>query len=111
MILVGHIIGLICCLLCALPFFVLAAFGKDSDEPINFWSGDTTLKSKVRDVKGYNKEMSALYNQYGAAFVIAGLGCLILPVTGVILIGLNSTLGLYLVYRKYRKILQMYERG
>lgn len=39
---VGNIIGLVSCLMCAVPFFILSAFGKDSDEPINFWSGDTT---------------------------------------------------------------------
>lgn len=43
---VGRIIGLVSSLLCALPFFIIAIYNQDSKEPINFWSGDTTLKAK-----------------------------------------------------------------
>ena len=49
-----RIIGLVCCLLCAFPFFVIGIYNKDSREPIHFWSGDVSLKNKVKDVKGYN---------------------------------------------------------
>ena len=55
---VGRIVGLIACFMSALPFFLISFYDKDSKEPINFWSGDTTLKSKVRNVQGYNKEMA-----------------------------------------------------
>lgn len=54
----GGIIGLVSCLLCAFPFFVIGNFGKDSKEPVVFWSGDKSLKEKVKDVKGYNREIS-----------------------------------------------------
>lgn len=106
--LVGNIIGMICCLMCSLPFFILAAFGRNGDEPINFWSGDTTLKTKVRNVEEYNKQMAALYRKYAAAFVAAGFGCLFWPVMGMVMIGLNCTLGIYLVYRNYKKILRQH---
>ena len=43
----GRIIGLISCLMCAFPFLVIGVFNKDSKEPISFWSGDTTLKLKI----------------------------------------------------------------
>ena len=43
---VGRIVALVCCLLCAFPFFVISVYNKDSSEPINFWSGDTSLKDK-----------------------------------------------------------------
>lgn len=105
---VGNIIGLVSCLMCAVPFFILSAFGKDSDEPINFWSGDTTLKLKVKNVKAYNQKMALLYKRYAAAFLAAGIGCLILPVAGIVIICLNCTAGLFLVYKSYRKILQQY---
>ncbi len=58
---IGRIIGLVSCLMCAVPFLIIGIYEKDSKEPINFWSGDTTLKSKVKDVCGYNKEMAVLY--------------------------------------------------
>ena len=48
---VGRIVGLIACFMSALPFFIISFYDKDSKEPINFWSGDTTLKSKVRNVQ------------------------------------------------------------
>ena len=52
---VGKIIGLVSCLMCAFPFLIISVYNKDSREPINFWSGDTTLKSKVKNVVEYNK--------------------------------------------------------
>lgn len=102
---IGNIVGLISCLMCAFPFFILSVYGKNSNEPINFWSGDTTLKSKVKNVKEYNKEMAKLYKKYAIAFCITGIACLILPVIGIIMICLDCTLGIYLVYRNYKKIL------
>lgn len=106
---VGNIIGMISCFMCAFPFFIISVYGKNSNEPINFWSGDTTLKSKVRNVKEYNKEMAMLYKKCAVAFFITGIGCLILPVIGIIMICLDCTLGFYLVYRNYKKILGAFE--
>ena len=40
-IMVGKIIGLVSCLMCAFPFLIISVYNKDSREPINFWSGDT----------------------------------------------------------------------
>lgn len=51
------IVGLVACLLCAVPFLIIGIFEKNSKEPITFWSGDKTLKSKVKDVTAYNLEM------------------------------------------------------
>ncbi len=105
---VGNMIGFVSCLLCAVPFFLFSIFGKNSDEPMNFWSGDTTLKSKVKNVKEYNREMAALYKKYAAAFLAAGAGCLILPVFGMILLFLDGTAGVYILYRNYKRILGRY---
>lgn len=58
---VGRIVGLVSCLLCAVPFLIISVYNKDSKEPINFWSGDTSLKNKVKNVQDYNKEM-AIYD-------------------------------------------------
>lgn len=57
------IVGLISCLLCAVPFLIIGIFEKNSKEPITFWSGDKTLKSKVKDVTAYNLEMGMLYQK------------------------------------------------
>ena len=67
-ILAGRIIGLVCFLLCAFPFFVIGIYNKDSREPISFWSGDTSLKDKVKNIKGYNTEMAGLYKKCARFF-------------------------------------------
>ena len=45
----GRIIGFICYMLCAIPFWAIAKFGKDGKDPISFWSGDPSLKGRVKD--------------------------------------------------------------
>jgi len=104
----GRIIALVSCLMCAFPFFVIAIFNKDSKDPINFWSGDTTLKDKVRNVHEYNIEMAALYKKCAIAFVITGIGFLAVTLVGVVLLCFDCTLGIYIVYRNYKKILEKY---
>lgn len=105
---VGRIIALVSCMMCAVPFLIIAVYNKNSREPISFWSGDTSLKSKVKDISSYNKEMAALYKKCALAFLITGIGFLITPVIGMILLCFDCTLGIYLVYRSYKKILGAY---
>lgn len=105
---IGRIIGLISCLMCAFPLFIIATYNKNSIEPINFWSGDITLKSKVKNVPKYNKEMAMLYKKAAVAFLVTGIGFFILPVVGVVLLCFDCTVGIYLVYRSYKKILNLY---
>lgn len=105
---VGRIIGLVCCLLCALPFFVMSIYNKDSDEPINFWSGDTSLKDKVKDVKGYNMEMARLYRNCAAFFLLDGILLIIIPIAGIVLLVLGCSAGIFLAYRVYKGILERY---
>lgn len=101
----GRIIVLFCCLLCAFPFFVVSIYDKEGGDPIGFWTNDRNLKSKVKDVPAYNNEMAALYKKYAIALVLAGVGCLIHPMVGLVLLGLECTVGIWLVYRCYKKIL------
>ncbi len=104
----SRIIGLVACLICAVPFFIIAVYKRDSKEPINFWSGDKTLKSKVKNVSEYNYQMTTLYKKGALAFLIAGIGFLIHPILGLVLVCCNCTLGIYLMYRSYKKILSSY---
>lgn len=105
---VGRIIGFISCVMCAIPFLIIAIYNKNSKEPINFWSGDTTLKEKVRNVKDYNREMALLYKKCSIVFLITGISFIAAPVAGVILICFDCTLGIYLMYKNYKRILSMY---
>ncbi len=105
---VGKIIGLISCVMCAIPFLIIAVYNKDSKEPINFWSGDTTLKGKVRNVKDYNREMALLYKRCSIVILITGICFIITPIVGAMLICFDCTLGIYLMYKNYKRLLSMY---
>ena len=45
-----NIIGLISCLICAFFIFIVTYPNKYSHDPIPFWSGDTKIKDKVKNV-------------------------------------------------------------
>ena len=105
----GRIIGFFCCMLCALPFFYLAWEGRQKDAaPLAFWAGDDTLKTKVRNIPAYNAEMSRLYRYTALAFSAAALLCLLSPIAGIILVCIESTVGAFVLYRFYSRILKKY---
>ena len=103
----GRIISFISYMLCAIPFWAIAKFGKDSKDPISFWSGDTSLKDKVKDVTGYNCEMAKVYRRYAWAYFAAAVGGAIHPMAGVAIV-LLALVGIVFVYRAYKKILNKY---
>lgn len=105
---VGKIICLVSCILCAVPFMIISKYDKNSSTPIGFWSGDTSLKDKVKNVKEYNVEMAALYKKCVYAFLLTGASFLIMPVIGYILVCFDCTIGIYIVWRCYKKILNRY---
>ena len=105
---VGRIIGLVCFLLCAFPFFVISIYNNESHEPINFWSGDTSLKDKVKDIKGYNTEMAGLYKKCALFFLLTGILFVVFPISGIVLLALGCSVGIYLAYRVYKRILERY---
>ena len=92
--------------ICGVPFLLIPKFFVDLNTPISFWSGDHSLKDKVRDVPRYNAAMTKLYRRYAYAFFAAGLGFLVMPIVGIVLICLSCTIGIVLVYLEYRKILR-----
>ena len=104
----GRIGGLISCIMCSFPFFIISIYNRDSREPINFWSGDTSLKSKITNVVEYNKEMASLYKKCAIAFLITGIGFFVMPIIGVVILCFDCTLGIYIVYRNYNRILNLY---
>ena len=105
---IGRIIGIACCLLCAFPFLIISWDAKNSQAPINFWSGDNSLKNKVENVKEYNSKMAELYQKCSLVFVASGIIFFILPVMGVVYIVLECTIGIYFVWKSYKKILGAY---
>ena len=104
----GRIISVICYLMCALPFWVIAKYQVNSKDPISFWSGDTSLKDKVKNVPDYNREMAAVYQKYAWTYVAAAVAGAIHPMAGVAVLAVACTAGIVLVFRAYKKILQKY---
>ena len=104
----GKIVGLISGLMCAFPFWIIGTYNKDSREPISFWSGDTSLRTKVTNVKEYNNEMAKLYRKCALAFVVMGLMLFVNTYLGMAVLVFNCTLGIYIVWRAYKKILEKY---
>lgn len=102
-----RVIGLVSCVMCAIPFWIMAKYDVNSKTPINFWSGDTTLTGIVKDVPEYNREMAKLYGSYGLMYFICGIGCLLFPPLGYGLLCL-TVVGIAFVYRSYKKILKKY---
>lgn len=103
-----RIITCFCCILCAVPFLIIASDRKNGGDPIGFWTGDTSLKGKVQDVEHYNEEMSLLYQKWAISFVIVGILTLIHLWIGIVLIIAECTVGIYLVWKFYKKILKKY---
>lgn len=99
------IVGLVCCVLCAFPLFVVGYYNKNSREPITFWAGDKSLKAKVKDVRGYNDEISKLYIKCAMAFLVTGIVCVVSFDVGIVCILLECTLGIYVVWKIYKSIL------
>ena len=103
----GRIICAISFLMCAIPFWGIAKFGKDGKDPISFWSGDTSLKGKVKDVAAYNREMAKVYAIYGWAYFAAAVGGAVHSIAGVAIMALDL-IAIIFVYRAYKKILSKY---
>lgn len=105
----ARIVMFFCFLLYGAPFLLIAAVQKNGNTPIPFWSGgEDKLRDTVTDCKGYNAEMARLYRQYGGLIVIAAICALINPLVGMILFGAGCTVGIYLVYKRYKMILAKY---
>ena len=103
----GRIISFISYFMCAVAFWGIAKFGKHSKDPISFWSGETSLKGKVKDVAAYNREMAKVYTIYGWAYFAAAVGGAIHPIAGVAILAVDL-IAIIFVYRAYKKILSTY---
>ena len=105
----ARIVGLITCLLCAIPFFIIGHY-KDSRHPIGLSTKDGKLSTKIHPVEQFNQEMSKLYLRCALVFGITGLVFLLHVMTGFILLMLECTVGLFAVTKKYKAIILKYSR-
>ncbi len=102
----GRIIIFLSCLLCAGAFLLLRYLCGISAKPVQFWTGsEEKLKQIITDVPLYNRKMGAAFQWYGLCWLIAAALGALFPRAGILGIGVLCTLGLYLLYRSYRKTL------
>ena len=96
----------LCCFLCAAAFFLLGYLCRVSSSPVPFWAGgEKKLKEAVKDVPGYNRKMGTAFRWYGAVWCLWGILGAFYPIAGTIGILLSCTLGLFLLYQRYRGIM------
>lgn len=105
---IGAVVTFVCCLFCAFPFIIVAKYDRNSMEPIGFWTGDKSLKGKVKEVKLYNEEMAKVYSYCAWAFFITGIVSFVSTKLAFACIFLDCTVGIYFVWKKYKSILAKY---
>ena len=107
---ITKLIMLVSFFMCSVPFLIISSYNKnDSLTPIPFWSGsENKLKNKLKNIEKYNEEMAAVYKKCAAAFGIAAISSLIHPLIGIIVLAFNCTIGIYIVFKKYKTILEKY---
>ena len=101
----GQVIGSFSAFLCFLPMFLIAIVGRKAKDPINFISGDTSLKNKVKNVKEYNRKMSILFLIWSFCYLASGIMFLIEPLYGTIGLIFSCSIVLIVMYFWYRIIL------
>lgn len=102
----GRIILSLCCFLCAGAYFLNGRLCRICSSPVAFWTGgETALKTTVKDPVRYNREMGSAFRWYAIAWLICGLLGALSPLAGIIGMIAVLTLGLFLLWKRYRKIL------
>ena len=106
---VGKFVCFFCCLMIAFAFFAMGVGGKDRTDPINYFSGDETLKDKVNDLKSYNAEMSRMYKYWALSWIFVGASFFPLSIpAGVVVLIIALGVGTIVTYRAYKNILKKY---
>ena len=111
---VAMVIMALCCFGTGVLCYSIAAIGKNSSKPMNFWAGESVDPRSVSDISGYNMECAQLWNRYSAPYFLAGaLSCLNWLDEGFIMAAafilfLAGTVGIWLLIRQYRKIERKY---
>ena len=105
----GRIILSLCCILCAGAFFLNSYLCGVKSAPVTFWNGsDSTVKKLVRDVPNYNREMKRAFLLYAISWLLSGIVSFFSPVAGLLCLGLLCTLGLFLLWKRYKQLLSKY---
>ena len=100
----AKIAGFVTCLMCAIPFFIIG----HCNEPIGLWTEDSRLRTKIHPVKQFNEEMSKVYLCCALVFCVTGLILLLHVMTGFVFLMLESTAGIFIFRKRYKKVVSKY---
>ena len=87
-----------------------AGFGVSiRSSPVAFWTGgEQALKNTIKDAAGYNREMGVAFRWYGLGWLLDAIGAAFSPTVGLAVMAALCTLGLFLLWRRYRQLLSKY---
>lgn len=105
----SQIIIALVCALCAVPFYLIGYLGAISKSPLHFWSGDDEkLKKAIKDVPGYNRRMAAAFRWYATVCLLCAPAAVLSPLAGILGIAAVCPLGLFLLWKRHRQLLENY---
>lgn len=113
---VGAIIMVLCCGLCAMTFTGIGIFAEKAKKPVSFWSGTTVPAEKVRDIAGYNRANAVMWKLYALPFWAAtvlgflGIWAKAYTIAAAILLSVACVPGLFFLIWRYRAIEKEYVR-
>ena len=104
-----RIILSLCCFLCAVAFFLIGRLCRVKSTPVAFWSGgEKALEGIVKDALGYNREMAAAFRNHGLGWLLAAMASAFSPLAGLLCLASMCTLGLFLLWKRYKQLLSKY---
>ena len=92
----AKIAGFVTCLMCAIPFFIIGHYK------------NSRLRTKIHPVKQFNEEMSKVYLCCALVFCVTGLILLLHVMTGFVFLMLESTAGIFIFRKRYKKVVSKY---
>ncbi len=83
---VGKVIMIACCWICAGLFFGLGVYSSHRKEPMWFWSGSKVPSKSISDVPAYNRAQSVMWKVYSLHYWVSGAAAFFSPAGAGILL-------------------------
>lgn len=107
---VGKIILMACCWVCAGVFFGFGVYSAHREEPMWFWSGSKVPPGSISDIPAYNRAQSAMWKVYSLPFWAAGAIAFPSPITAAILVAAACVFGIPLLIFAHERIEKRYRK-
>ncbi len=104
----GAIIWCITVFGCALLFLGIGIYAQRREKPMWFWAGSTVDKSKITDVKAYNKENARMWKLYSLWYFASGAVYFLSEIISIVLLVLSCTLGIGILVVTFNRIEKKY---